>query len=174
MSMPYYFAIVTPAELDRIRQEPRLADDFIFNRPGDRSGGIGNAWLGIHVVLTVNEGDGDGPLAFIETAEHVDTAPEDHSIMLLRDAATVRQIYAALSVIDEGEFRKRYEKALITENELFPGIWEGADDDTWRYLLENFLKLKTAIARASGDGCALVTKHIVYGDSIEVREVTEP
>lgn len=112
MTMTVRLHPVPVSDLEELRQQEDVPDDF-YDDPGCD---LGQAWDVIHAVLNVDEDEWGGKAVL-----GGEPFGEDQGFGPPRTLAPdeVAQVWAALSVIDEAEFRRRF--AVVDLAEVYAG-----------------------------------------------------
>lgn len=157
MSMTGYYRRLKIETLQALRDGEIDILDFIDIPPDDRSLelDIDKAWHGIHFVLNGSEWEGTPPLFNVVLGgEPVNDDDVGHGPARCLMPREVQDVAAALRAIPPEEFRRRYDPALLTANDIYPQIWD--DEDERDPLLEDYELLREFFLGAAQAGDALL------------------
>lgn len=168
MSMIGNLRSLSDADVARLLAEPSLVSDYL-DPEDDQSAGeadfgpfadldIDKAWHGIHFLLSGSAWEGEMPAGFLviggQTVGDVDVGYGPARAFM---SEQVRQIAAALAAVDEKELRRRFDPTAMTEAEIYPTIWDSAEeDDTLGYLAAHYDALRSFVADAAERGVGLL------------------
>lgn len=115
-------------------------------RPAGPAVSLEKLWHALHFLLTGAAYESDSPLADVILGggddEDVRVLPPDR----------VQALAAALSALTEAELRARFSPAKLAANDIYPDIWDEAEDDLWDEVWGYFLELRGAYTRAAAAG----------------------
>jgi len=136
-----------PGWFDRLlgRRAPLRSDPatFILAEGEVIEADLGQAWHGLHYLLTRSDWEGEPPLDFIVRGGA--DVGDAHAF----SAAQVRAIDAALQPIDAAALAQRYAPADMMRLEIYPEIWSNPDNEALDYCLEHFARMKGVIRHAA-------------------------
>ncbi|MHB1037687.1 MAG: YfbM family protein [Pirellulales bacterium] len=136
MSMIGNFLQLSSAQLEALIADPSRVETFIYPEDEEHVNGIhvDKAWHGIHYLLAGEAWGGELPLANVvlggtEIGEDVGYGPARYLT-----ADEVRAAADALKDITPDVLRSRYVASELSENAIYPDIWDDPDDDAIGYL----------------------------------------
>lgn len=136
MSMIGNFLQLSSGQLAAMIGDPSSVVTYINPDDEERDSGIDvdKAWHGIHYLLAGDAWGGEPPLANVvlggtEIGEDVGYGPARYL-----NADEVRAAADALKDITPDVLRSRYIASELSENEIYPEIWDDPDDDAIGYL----------------------------------------
>jgi hypothetical protein len=133
---------VAPDAAQRWRANPET-----FDPVGAAGASLEKAWHGLHFLLTGSAWEGEGPLAFLlQGGETI--GDEEMGVRLFSPEAT-RALDRALTEVSDDQLWERFDPERMTEEDVYPGIWDESEDDLREEYLEYFHVLKKFIHRAS-------------------------
>lgn len=153
MGMTASLYAVSEQQIDDLRSDPALAWTLIDG--GGAAVHLDKAWHGIHYLLTGTAWEGEGPLGFMLYGGETLGEEEDEAAPRLFDAAAVREVDAALSTLDAGQLRQRYDAQAMLALDIYPGIW-GEGEEALAYCLQNADALKDFVAQTARQGRGMV------------------
>ena len=137
MSMIGNFLQLSSAQLESLIADPSNVDAVIYPEDEESNDGIDidKAWHGIHFLLSGDAWGGEPPLANVvlggtEVGDDVGYGPARYLT-----ADEVRAAANALQDITPDVLRSRYVATALSENEIYPEIWDDPDDDAIEYLV---------------------------------------
>lgn len=113
------------------------------------------AWHGLHYMLTGEVWEGDGPLAFLLAGGENIGEDEESPVRRFTPEETT-QIHLALSTVSDDLLWSRFDAAQMEELQIYPGIWDEAEDDLKEEYLDYFHQLKMIVAAAVQSGQGLL------------------
>lgn len=120
---------------------------------------LDKAWHGLHFLFTGSDWEGDFPQGFIATCgEPVGDEDVGYGPARSFTPDEVEKIAKFLATQNEDVLRKRLDPKKMKELEIYPDIWDRADDleENWEYLAENFRTMKQFIAETAAKKMALL------------------
>jgi hypothetical protein len=158
MSMIGNFLQLSSAELETLIADPSSVEAFIYPEGDGCNNGIDvdKAWHGIHFLLTGDAWGGEPPLANVvlggtEIGDDVGYGPARYLT-----ADEVRAAADALKDIAPDVLRSRYVAMDLSENEIYPEIWDDPDDDAIGYLMSCYQTLRDYYIDASANKNAML------------------
>jgi hypothetical protein len=144
MSMIGNFLQLSSDQLAALIADPSRVETFIYPEDEERDSGIDvdKAWHGIHYLLVGDAWGGEPPLANVvlggtEIGDDVGYGPARYL-----NADEVRAVADALKDITPDVLRSRYVATALSENEIYPEIWDDPDDDAVGYLASWYQTLR--------------------------------
>jgi hypothetical protein len=144
MSMIGNFLQLSPEELAALIADPSSVESFVY--PGEKerenSIDIDKAWHGIHYLLAGDSWGGEPPLANVvlggtEIGHDVGYGPARYLT-----ADEVKAAADALKDITPDDLRSKYVASQLSDNEIYPEIWDDPDDDAAGYLMSWYATLR--------------------------------
>ena len=117
------------------------------------------SWHGLHYLLCGSVWEGDGPLAFLLAEnEPVSESDPDSVPVRILSVDRVRQVDAALSELSDDALWSHFNPEAMTEQGVYPPIWDEQESDLRQEYLYYFHELKALVARAAtqGDSLAII------------------
>lgn len=155
MSMHGVVYAVDKPRAERLRD---LEDDeeFFQELEGARRLGIGQAWHGLHYLLTGTAGQFVGPQGFlVEGGE--DVGPNDgYGPARLFSPREVDDIHGILVGLSDEELWSVFDAARMNAEQVYPFNWQEEPELTRRVYLSTFSELKLFVDEASRRGQYLV------------------
>jgi len=158
MSMIGNFLQLTSDELAALIAEPSGVEGFIYPDDEEHENNIDvdKAWQGIHFLLAGDPWGGEPPLANVvlggtEIGDDVGYGPARYLTV-----DEVESAARALKDITPERFRTRYFAAELSKNEVYPDIWDDADDDAVGYLSTWYETLRDYFIDAANNGNAML------------------
>jgi hypothetical protein len=151
MGMTASLYSVSEQQVEDLRSDP--AQSWKLLEAGDAAVDLDKAWHGIHYLLTGTAWEGeDDPLGFLlYGGEPLGDEEEEDAVPRLFGTAEVRQVDAALSTLDAGQLRQRYDPQAMQELDIYPAIW-GEGEEALAYCLQHFDMLKDFVAQTVRQG----------------------
>lgn len=152
MSMILCLKPATDAEINDLLKDPETIDDFLDIEEESAYTELDKAWHGIHFILTNSDWEGDEPLCFLLSGgRSVGDIDVGYGPARALTSDQVAAFDSALEKIDETEFRKRFNPKAMSDNEIYPSIWDRTEDedDTIGYLCSYFDDLKIFLKTTS-------------------------
>jgi hypothetical protein len=156
MGMYCEVSVASREDIDRLSSSPAVMDSFLQSgiATAERVS-LEKAWHGLHYLLSGEVWEGTGPLAFLL----VGGAPVDDD-----DDAGVRwfspreagEIHHALSAVSNDQLWSRFDPDQMQQLEIYPGIWDEAEDDLKDEYLSYFEALKQVVGAAVDGGQGLL------------------
>ena len=136
-----------------VREPNRLEDIMTADDPHleERVAGtldLDKAWHGVHFLLTGTAWEGRWPLAFL--VEGGTEIGEDETARAFSPEET-RQIAGAVRDVTRTTLEQRFEPAAMTELDIYPPIWDRAEEETESrdWLLDTFASMQELLAAAT-------------------------
>ncbi|MGW7022930.1 YfbM family protein [Streptomyces decoyicus] len=134
MGMVISFTRVTPEELDRAEKDPDWAREFLWEvdelRPDNPEAYLDKAWAGLEFLL----GKAGEPLEFLMDGYPVD----DEGTLFSWGVEGVQALAKSLGALPWERLATHYDPVRMTEEEVYPDIWEPGDEDAPEYLKGNY------------------------------------
>lgn len=123
----------------------------------DKSVYLDKSWEAIHFILTGNKlGQGDPPLSlaiysrqFFDEKQDLGIGPASYLSPEL-----VKEVHLSLEILGDNNIRERYKPSAMNKLKIYGYPW-GDDPIYFKYLLENFQKLKVFYKDAESKGYAV-------------------
>ncbi|QFZ92013.2 YfbM family protein [Synechococcus elongatus] len=160
MSMIGNFLQVSPEQLAALIADPSCIESFIYREDEDEeedtSLEIDKAWHGIHYLLTGSAWEGEAPLAdaVLGGTEIGDDFGYEPARYLTVEE--VKVVAAALHEITPEQFRLRYSADQLSQNEIYPDIWNDSDGDPIEYLVAWYEDLRSYYIEAAANNNAML------------------
>ena len=158
MSMIGNFLQLSSDELAAMIADPSSVEAFIYPDDDEHENNIDvdKAWHGIHYLLASDAWGGEPPLANVvlggtEIGDDVGYGPARYLTVDEVEAAA-----RALKDITPERFRARYVAAELSQNEIYPEIWDDSDDDAVGYLTTWYETLRDYFIDAANNGHAMI------------------
>lgn len=158
MSMIGNFLQLLPDELSALIDDPSSVEAFIYPEDEEHENNldVDKAWHGIHYLLAGDTAEGQPPLANAvlggtEIGDDVGYGPARYLTV-----DEVRAVADALRDITPEKFRTRYVAAELLKNEIYPEIWNDADDGAIGYLTTWYEALRDYYIEAASKGRAML------------------
>lgn len=158
MGMYCEVSVASHEDLDRFSADPNiLTMSSVRRRTTAQSISLEKAWHGLHYLLTGQAWMAEGPLAFLlvggeELGEDEDTPAR----WFTREASLV--IHKALSQISDELLWSRYDADQMTEQGIYPVIWDEDEEELKEEYLSYFHQLKQVVAAAVESGQGLLVE----------------
>jgi hypothetical protein len=157
MSMIGSFLQLSPTELQMLIDDPSLVESFIYPDGEEHPSSIDvdKAWHGIHFMLTGDAWGGGPPLCNVvlggtEIGDDIGYGPARY--------ITADEVRAAADVLRElpsKEFARRFDSAAMSENEIYPEIWDEVQESL-DYLMSNYELVRDYYSAAASKGNAML------------------
>ena len=119
---------------------------------GDRCE-LGEAWHGIHYLLTGTDWGGAPPIDFLVAGGTTLGKPGCHALPIrVIDADYASRIHESFVRLDERDLRRRYDVADMTQKRIQPERWEREQAAGLTFLLDHVALLGAFLERAVGAG----------------------
>jgi hypothetical protein len=156
MGMYCDVSVAAPGDLDRTSAEPGLLSARRQNGTATaHSISLEKAWHGLHYLLTGEVWEGHGPAAFL-LAGGEQLGEDEESPPRWFTPEETAQIHQALSTISDDVLWSRFDADQMEQLEIYPGIWDEAEEDLKEEYLAYFHELKQVVATAAGSGQGLL------------------
>jgi hypothetical protein len=109
----------------------------------------------VHYLLTGEVWEGHGPLAFLLAGGEQLGEDEESPVRWFTPDET-NQIHQALSRVSDDQLWSRFDANAMEQQEIYPGIWDEAEDDLKEEYLSYFHELKQVVAAAAQGGQGLL------------------
>jgi hypothetical protein len=162
MGMIGYFAAVNQDDLDRLRDDPGLIEEYLY--PNDGGDGppyyvdVDKAWHGIHFMLTGKPEGGAEPLSLAVLGGEEVGDDMGYGPARFLTPEQVRRVAAALEKLSIDEFASRYAPKEMEAAKVYPEvIWLRDEQEALNYVLEKYQQMIAFYqdAAARGDGAIL-------------------
>ncbi len=153
MSMILYLRPTSDSKIDELLKDPEAIEDFI-DEESDHDIELDKAWHGIHYLLTKDPWEGEEPVCYLlAKGEEVGDIDVGYGPARAVSSKKVAEFAAAVSKIDDTEFRKRFDPKAMMNSDIYPTIWDRApsEDDTLGYLCTYFADLKEFLKKAKAE-----------------------
>lgn len=138
---------------------PRLAE----HAPRAKSLALRKTWHGLHFVLTGTAWEGKQPVCFLVSGGQMVTAEGDeedeaYSPPRILPPAFVKRLAKALVAITSAEFAKRFNLMRLSEEQIYPRIWDESPSDLLREYQAAFESLRQFVVGSAERGDAIVVE----------------
>jgi hypothetical protein len=157
MGMECMVSAIKPSDVQRILDDPDGIESIL--EPGSRSEmviSLEKAWHGLHYLLTGSAHDGEFPLGFILQGGQEFGEDDGYGQPRLFNPSEVAQIDQALAAISDDQLWRRFDAEQMSEQGVYPDIWDEDDPDLREEYLHYFNELKSIVNRAAQKKCGLV------------------
>lgn len=156
MSMILNYLRVTDAELDCLMNDPPSVVAFLYKQPTRTAVSLDKAWHGIHFLLTGKSWEGKEPLkSVILGGAPIGDADVGYGPARGLASERVRIAASALDEIDEAKFRSRFNAKALSQNGIYPEIWDDGDT-ALDYLAHYFEEVRRTFREAAEAGEAMI------------------
>jgi len=141
------------------RKASSQTQDFLLRDSEGIATDLDKAWHGIHYLFTGSADTGDFPWCFLvvggRTVGNVDVGYGPARVF---SSAQTKEIFAALSTLDEDQLRRRFNPSEMTAKGIYPEIWSrgSPDAETIDYLLEYYSVLRGFLQQATEEEVGIV------------------
>ena len=158
MSMIGNFLRLSPEELAALIADPSSVESYLYRGEQERKNSIDidKAWHGIHYLLTGDDWGGDPPLANVVLGGTEFGGDLGYGPARYLNADEVKSAADALKGITPDVLRSRYVASALSENEIYPEIWDDPDDDAIGYLATWYETLRAFYIDAAAKGNAML------------------
>ncbi|MCE3226876.1 MAG: hypothetical protein K0S32_1427 [Bacteroidetes bacterium] len=134
--------------------------DALYEKlPKERYTDVDKAWDGIFFVLTGKSSqdfdDVEGAMKWIVFPDNEMDSGYEGSPYFYSTVTETQEVANALNKITNEEFKSRYNSKALTENDVYPGIWDEGDD-ALDYLFDNYISLKNFYNQAAAENQAMI------------------
>ena len=146
------------AEIGRLLANPGEITRFLYGSGADNSErlGLNRAWHAIHYVLTGSRLGGEEPLNFLASeGTPVGEVDVGYGPARVLNSQQVRQLAAALILIDPDEVARRVDLERFDHEAIYPGNWQTNGNDA-SFVVSNYRDLREFVMRAAQDGNGLI------------------
>jgi hypothetical protein len=105
------------------------------------------SWHGLHFLLTGEAWRAEGPLAFLVTGGEEVGDDEESPLRWFTPEETV-EIDEALSRVSDNKLWSRFDPEAMSDQDIYPGIWDEDEADLREEYLDYFRALKSVVAEA--------------------------
>jgi hypothetical protein len=158
MGMTVEVSSLTASDADRVLRDSDFVAGFTRRRnDAVPSVSLEKAWHGLHYLLTGDATETTGPLAFI-IAGGTDIPGWDggYGPARLLSPTETSEIHAALSGVDDDTLWSRFDPEAMTEQGVYPEIWDEPEEDLKDEYLMYFNDLKKLVAETAAKGESLL------------------
>jgi hypothetical protein len=146
---------VTAGEARRLLDDPESMEDF----ESPRSVNLEKAWHGLHYLLTGDAWDGEAPLNFLVVGgQPIGDVDFGYGPARLLNPAEVQSLADALLTISDDQLWSRFDAEKLTEEQIYPLIWDEPAEDLREEYLMYFHDLKTFVSQSAAEGMALILR----------------
>jgi len=146
---------VKPDEIEALLAEPGTLHRVLGADPA-RKVSLEKAWHALHFLLTGSASGGTGPEAFLLAGGEPFGEQGGYGPPRLLRPDAVHALSACLSAISDDQLWGRYDAARMTDEYIYPCIWDENEADLRKEYLGYYHKLKALVGRASQANDALV------------------
>lgn len=122
----------------------------------EKSIDVDKAWHGIHYLLVGDAWDGEPPLANVVLGGTEIGGDVGYGSARYLTADAVQAVADALRDITPESFRARYVASELSQNDIYPEIWDDPDDDAVGYLAYWYETLRAYYLDAAAKGHAML------------------
>ena len=156
MGMYCEVSAATAGDLGGLSAEPNPSSGLLQRDTATANSiSLEKSWHGLHYLLTGEVWEGDGPLAFLLAGGEQQGDDEETPIRWFTPEET-SQIHQALSRVSDNQLWSRFDAEQMEQHEIYPGIWDEAEEDLKEEYLEYFNALKQVVATAAQSRQGLV------------------
>ncbi len=157
MSMILTLNVVTPGEIEALLAAPDTLDDVLGANPG-RKVSLEKSWHGLHFLLTGSASGGTGPEAVLLAGGVPFGFDLGYGPARLLRPDAVHALSNTLSTISDDQLWGRYDAARMTDEGVYPCIWDEDEAELRDEYLGYYHAVKDAVSRASkaNDGMVIV------------------
>jgi uncharacterized protein DUF1877 len=150
MSMTFTAIAVTPDEVNQLAADPEALDTVLHHSAGSsRLTSLEKSWHGLHFLLTGTATEGTGPAAFLLLGGQPFGDDLGYGPARLVRPADVRNIHATLSAMTDDQLWSRFDPARMTNEGVYPVIWDENEADLREEYLNYFANLKDVVSQAN-------------------------
>jgi len=155
MGMYCEVSVASREDVDRFSVEPDiLTMPSARGRATAHGVSLEKSWHGLHYLLTGNASGGEGPLAFL-MADGEQIGEDDDPVRWFAPEAALR-IHQALSGISDETLWSRFDADEMTEQCIYPVIWDEDEEELKEEYLAYYHELKQVVAAAAESGQGLL------------------
>jgi Domain of unknown function (DUF1877) len=146
------------AEIGRLLANPGEITRFLYGSGADNCErlGLNRAWHAIHYVLTGSRLGGEEPLNFLASeGTPVGEVDVGYGPARVLNSQQVRQLAAALIVIDPDEIARRVDLERFDDEGIYPGNWQTNGYDA-SFVVSNYRDLRDFVMHAAQEGNGLI------------------
>jgi hypothetical protein len=161
MGMVACFTSLSPADLQRLRDDPGEIDEFLYPDDGDSEPpnyiDLDKAWHGLHYLLTGEPEGGPEPLS-LAIFGGVEFGPEvGYGPARFLTADKVACVAGALSKVTIEELSSKFNPKDMEAKQIYPEvIWVRDGSEALDYVLESFPQLQIFFRDAASRGEAVI------------------
>ncbi len=168
MGMTFSARPLTGDELAAVRADHSLAEDLLLGPDQDEDDpdfgkvpedvvDVGNAWHGIHFLLTATAWEAGTALEqVILGGQPLEDTDVGYGPARLLEPDAVEAIAMALAGLDDAVLRQRFDPAAMRQAEIYPDIWDEGNPVLEEYLLPSLAALRRMYAQAAAEGSAVI------------------
>lgn len=150
-------------EWRRVLDDPATVDTLLYGDLDDDQAempdpelDLDKSWHAIHYLLTgtawhIDEGAGSAILGGDPVGEDGGYGPAR-----VLDPERVRAVAASLGAVGVDTLRARFDPRAMASADIYPNIWERADEEFDAYLAPHFERLRSFYRQAAADGQAVL------------------
>ncbi len=120
---------------------------------------LDKSWHGIHFMLSGSIADGNPPLDFLLCGgRYIGDIDIGYGPARALTSSELANVKVALEHIDIDEFKSRYNPESMSENDIYPAVWDRKDvhDENLEFLLENYSAMKNYINDIYNKSCGII------------------
>jgi Domain of unknown function (DUF1877) len=149
MSMTFTVIAVTPDEVEQLAAEPESLDTVLRGNAGSsRLTSLEKSWHGLHFLLTGTSTGGTGPAAFLLLGGEPFGEDLGYGPARLVRPSDVDDIDATLSALTDDQLWSRFHPARMTDEGVYPVVWDENEADLREEYLHYFANLKDVVRQA--------------------------
>ena len=148
---------VSASEGEHLLGDPSAAKSLVAQTGLENSVSLEKAWHGLHFLLTGDSFGTSGPLAFIcAGGADIPGTEGGYGPARIFSPSETTAIHEALVNVDDDALWSRFDPDAMTEQGVYPVIWDEPEEDLRDEYLMYFNSLKELVARAAAGNEALV------------------
>ncbi len=148
MSMILTVNAVTPDQIEALLAKPDTLDD-VLGVDSARKLSLEKAWHGLHFLLTGSASGGTGPEAVLLAGGKPFGKDLGYGPARLLRPEGVHALSATLSSISDDQLWRNYDAPRMTDECIYPFIWDEDEADLRAEYLGYYHALKSIVGRAS-------------------------
>jgi hypothetical protein len=156
MGMRLSLAMVTPEELGRLSRDPSQVAPLLLHRQPEIHLAMEKEWHGIQFLLTGEPWPISNPLGMVIFGENDIGQDLGYGPARTLTVEQVKEVAAKLSEISTEILRGRYDVRAMTEEKIYPEVWEREGNAALDWLMAGYQRLVDFYMRASNRGYAVV------------------
>jgi uncharacterized protein DUF1877 len=114
------------------------------------------AWHGLHYLLTGSATEGDMPLGFLLEGGEAIGDDLGYGPARFLDHEQAAELNEAIAAISDEQLWSRFDADAMTEEGVYPGIWDEPESDLREEYLHYFHEVKKLVQKANADNLGLL------------------